>query len=506
MNNFALIKALFHGMDFYWKKFLTLSLFLVVIFGGYQAWRNSSVTHASVDFSGSQQYQSIDQKNISIKILPNATVLVDGKNQSSTFKIYDNYDEVRIILFENPGVFIQGVTATVSLPKEVSIDQINQITYAVHGVGSYRNYVEDGKTLVYEASDVTPMSTLTIVAQFPKNTVNPSIFKKFTYYLTSVPAKSYLILALVLPLIVLVIMLFMLIKRRKDQIISLNAEAFDKMPAAVSPAVVGVLIDGQITSREVAATLIDLANRGYIFITRKGNNFTFGKRKSMELEDMPGLKPFEVTLLSKIFTAANYRSTREDVEMRVGHHIFSRKMARVFLDIYDEATAANYFISNPASVHRRWRYTGIVLLFLSILGFIQSAFYAPNPKFTLLIWVGSMAAAAVIIKMSGLMPARSKEGSRALKPWMAFRKYLKAKEQIQDPQASSIFSKNLPYAIVFGVEDAWAKRFMEENFTKPDWYESAEQITTLEEFIGGLYPLISFVGDILVKSHDPIVE
>jgi len=346
MNNFALIKALLHGVDFYWKKFFVLSLFLVAIFGGYFFLKNSNVSQAATDFSDTPEFSLIQSKSINIEVLPNGKVLSDGKNISDTLKIFSDHDELRIILLDSPGVFIQDLTAKVKLPRSFQKNEVEQITYAVHGVGSYRNYIQDDRVLVYEASDITTSSTLTIVTKFPKDMIKPSLSKNIAYNISSVSAKSYLILAVILPLATLIVTLFMLLKRRKDQIISLNVDPNDKMPAEVSPAVVGVLIDGQIGSREIAATLISLAERKYIFIIKKTDGFTFGKRKSF---DSPELEPFEKVLLSKIFTE-NYKSTKDDVEMRVGHHIFSRKMAQVFLGVYDEATNAGYFISNPASL------------------------------------------------------------------------------------------------------------------------------------------------------------
>ena len=507
MKNSELTKAILKGMGFRWKNFLVFSLFMGAFFGGLYLWHLNDVSQASFDFSDVAQYQSLSSKTFDIVIKQNGQVLVDGKNMPSAFKIYADHDEMRLILLDNPGIFIQNVTAVVHLPQSVSQNEIEQTTYAVHGVGSYDNSFQDSQTLVYEASDIASTSTLTILTKFPKGLVHPPIAKLILYYIQALSAQSYLILAIILPLVTLLVTLFMVLKRRKDQIISLNVSPSAKPPALVSPAVVGVLLDGRVGPREIAATLIDLAQRGYIYIIRKENSFTFGKRKSVPFDDLPELKSYEKLLLSKIFMPHDYRSTKADVEMRVGHHIFSRKMAQVFLGIYNDATRAGYFIQNPARVHARWKYTGIAFLFLSLLGFVQSAFYAPDPKFTLLFWVGGMAASAVIIKISGLMPARSKLGGQHLTFWMAFRKYLKLHQMIpRGASSQDVFGQYLAYAVVFGVEDAWAKRFMQENFTKPKWYESQEPVITLDEFIGGLFPLISFASELLAESHEPTVE
>jgi hypothetical protein len=502
-----LIKEILHGVNFYWKKFIILSIFFLLIMAGLWYWQNQTKSEAYFVFSNEPQFQTIAEQNYDIQVKKNGKVLVNGKDATKDLKIYKDYYQVQVMLVDSPGSYIDRITATMTLPKDVSEDQIKQIVYAVHGVGSYDSKMIDSHTLFYEADNVSSQSTVSIAAQLPKSILKPSIFKQLSYWIRNIPANEYTLIAGILPLISLFVMLFMIIKRRKDQIISLRAEPVAELPSPIPPAIAGVLVDGQVSAREIAATLIDLANRGYIFIVQRDNYFTFGKRKSINLEDLPELRSFEHILLGKIFNPGDYKSTKADVEMRVGHHIFSRKIAQVFLEIYNEATNMGYFIKNPASVHRRWRYTGIVLFFFGLLGFIQSALWAPDPKFTLIFWVGEMMAASVITKLSGLMPARSASGSRALDHWMAFRKYLKMNKPIEGGATiEDRFNKLLPYAIVYGVEDEWAKRFMDTTFAKPDWYEAINDVSSLELFIGGLYPLINFVGQILAGSHDPTVE
>lgn len=508
VNSWHLFKELIHGVDFYWKKFFVLSLLIIVLVGGVYFARNFQKSSAEFAFSNDAIYQSFGPKNVYVDVSPNGKVIVDGKTDKNALRIYQDYDEVRIIIVDNPGYFLENLKVVVSLPKPVDTKQVKQITYAIHGTGGHKNTMQDSQTLVYQVDEIASTATVTVVAYLPKGTVNPSLGKLIPYYLGSISAQSYLTTALILPILTLFIVLFMLIKRRKDQIIALNVSPINKPLGPIAPAVIGVLIDGQVSAREITATLVDLAVRGYIYIIRKNNNtFSFGKRKGVNFENSPDIKPYEKILLSKIFEPASYKSSREDVEMRVGHHIFSRKIAQVFLGIYNEVTTAGYFISNPASVHRRWKYTGIVLYILGLLGFIQSALYAPDPKLTLIFWVGELLASMVIIRISGLMPTRSARGSEALRWWVAFRKYLKLNQPIEPGiEHKNMFVKYLPYAIIFGVEVQWAKRFLREEFCTPDWFESGDISMSLEKFVAELFPLVSFVGGILAKSHDPTVE
>jgi len=105
------------------------------------------------------------------------------------------------------------------------------------------------------------------------------------------------------------------------------------------------------------------------------------------------------------------------------------------------------------------------------------------------------------------MPTRSPFGSKMLRSWMAFRNYLKLNKPIEaGAQLEDLYIRNLPYAIVFGVEAEWTRRFINQQFTKPVWYESEEPVMTIDSFTAGLFPLINFVGEILAKAHEPTVE
>jgi hypothetical protein len=279
-------------------------------------------------------------------------------------------------------------------------------------------------------------------------------------------------------------------------------------PEKISPAITGVLIDGAVGSREIAATLIDLAERGYIYIVNKGNGqFSFGIRRSGDLATLPGLSDFERELLAKIFLPKTYKSTVADVEMRIGRHIFSRKIAQFYLAVYNEATRLGFFVKNPAKVHLAWKYTGVGLFFLCFLGFIIGALMCADPKFSLLFCVGGMIASSVIIKFSSFMPARTNIGDGQLQEWLEFREYLTDKKPATGIETlQGKFEEYLPYAIVLGAEVDWAKRFTKERFSPPDWYDSPERVVTLESFAQQLFPLIGYVAENLARSHEPTVE
>lgn len=505
MSTLDLIRAILHGADFYWKKFFVFCLMLFIVGGGFWYWQSQNKSEADYAFSDTPKYQSVYQDDYIINVSDKGKVTVNGKKDSKALKIYPDYYEVRVMALDKPGKFISNFEATINLPAPVAKDQVQQKMYAVHGVEKYSTTMSDSKTLVFTAQNVSSSATVTVAAYLPKSILKPPLTKLIVYKITNVSSQNYFIIAGILPLLTLIIMFAMVIIRRSDRIIASRIAPNPDLPDDSPPALVGTLVDGRVSSREIAATIIDLAMRGYVYITTKGYTFSFGQRKNLNLEKDPNLKLFERHILSKIFQPGGYRSTRDDVETRVGGHIFSRKIAEAYLEIYNEATRRGYFVQNPAVVHLRWKFAGIALSFLGLLGFIHSVFYAPDPKFTLIFWAGEVAAAAVIVKLSAMMPARSKLGSKTMANWLAFRKYLKINKPIE-PQNRDKFITYLPYALVMGVEADWAKRFLNDRFVRPDWFESIDFEITFSSFIGELYPLIGFVGTILAGSHEPTVE
>ncbi len=506
MTTWKFLKMIGREVGVYKRKLLFFSLLIGLGIAVYFAWQNWGAVQASIQYGAKIPIKAENQILMDVKVSENGEIYINEQKKKGLIKYYQEYDELRILVFDNPGEFIAYFQATVHLPEPVSQDQIQPIIYAVHGVGFKRADLVDPQTIIYEATDISPQATLSIVANLPKGLVQPNFLQKIEYFLTNLPVKNWLMLAIILPSIVLIIMVFMLLKQRLGLIFSFK-ERLDIPPEGVSPAVAGVLIDGTCGAREVAATLIDLGRRGYISIINKGKGrFSFGMRKGGDISTMPSLQPFERALLEKIFLPKGYRSTLEDVEMRIGRHIFSRRIAQFYLEIYNQATRDGYFIKNPARIHLIYKVLGVILFFICFGFFLLGAGVGADPKYGLLFWVGGMVAALVMIRIAPFMPARSSRGNQALKKWLGFRKYLRKRARKLDDTTERKFEAYLPYAIVMGSEVEWLKRFGHQRFRQPDWYDTSEWGVTLEGFANQLFPLIGYVAHNLARAHEPSVE
>lgn len=68
---------------------------------------------------------------------------------------------------------------------------------------------------------------------------------------------------------------------------------------------------------------------------------------------------------------------------------------------------------------------------------------------------------------------KTKEGAEAKNIAFSLRNFLKSQERQLEFQADKqmMFEKLLPYAIVFGVEKIWAKRFKDLDLVSSSWYQ-----------------------------------
>lgn len=445
--------------------------------------------------------------SIDVNINKNGKVLVNGTAQNRLLSMGKNSDELRYIAADKEGIYINQLDIFIHLPEAIDTSKISQNIYAVHGVEAYDYRIVDSQTLLFTGYNLSPASTFTIVAELPKGIVNFSFWQKALFYLTNIPGWAWLAISIILPVIALLVLLIMFSQKIADWKKQKPKEILKSPPNDLTPAEAEVLMEGKVSARSIAATLLDLASRNYIQISSHGKNFTFIKKKSI---DMTGsnqdLKPFEKILLSKIFNENELESTAQDIQVRIGRHIFSRKIAEVYLEIYESISKKGYFLENPSRVHARFHLAGLIFFFIGLAGFIFGIFLAPDPKFYLLFWVGMIASALIIIRLSGELPIRTQSGQNAVYQLLKFKNYLTDSSPIDySGGVQEIFEKYLPYAVSMRAETEWANRFLEHPFHSPDWYNSTKSVVILEDFVNGIFPVIGFVAKELAASREPIV-
>jgi hypothetical protein len=207
------------------------------------------------------------------------------------------------------------------------------------------------------------------------------------------------------------------------------------------------------TPRDVVATLVDLAVRGYIRIEEIEP--AFGEtdwviHRLRPLADDPRLRPLERSLLGRLFGSDGSLAERRLSEIR-------RDYDTVFPPIRDEIYRGligdGLFPSSPERVRALWLVTGLALIGLAALVLTGGP--------------GRLIVAA----FSPLMPRKTLRGAQAATHVKGFREFLErtSKDELRRLPPDTMH-KWLAWAIALGVSERWIHSFDGLTVTEPTWY------------------------------------
>jgi hypothetical protein len=257
-------------------------------------------------------------------------------------------------------------------------------------------------------------------------------------------------------------------------------------PKGMRPGQIGTLVDERANPVDVTATIIDLAVRGNLRIeevprTPPDEPVTDWRLVVVLPAPAEQLLPYEMALLQAIFKGRN------EVTMSALKNTFASDLHATQMRLYDDVTERGWFFGNPNSVRNSYRTGGIAL---AALGFAVAFFGTPAiGGSAALVAAALFIGGLVVLALAGRMPARTATGSAILAQAQGFQLYLTTAEadQIRFEEGQDLFSRYLPYAIVFGVAERWAGIFDELaragriSPSAPTWY-------------AGVSPTWSFLG------------
>lgn len=227
-------------------------------------------------------------------------------------------------------------------------------------------------------------------------------------------------------------------------------------PAGVRAGLMGTVIDESADTVDVSATVVDLAARGYLRmreIEKKGL-FSAGdwELTATQTQETEPLLQYEQVVLRGLFSQGS------PVQLSALKNHFASTLANAKSEMYAETIHRGWFRQNPAAVRARWQMLGALLIGAAIASFV----FVANLAFAAIgLPIGLVLAGLIVIFMGRRMASRTALGSAVTAQSMGFKQYLETAEagQIKFEEASQIFSKYLPYAVVFGIAERWAKVF-----------------------------------------------
>jgi hypothetical protein len=460
--------------------------------------------------------------------LKNGSVLLNDKKISAHVTPLSNTDQLRIVLLDKADESVSQSQTIITLPDNVTVSSLHVTPRLVHNLTPDVTIIyPNSHTIIATTPYISADATLSLEIDFPKGALDLPVTTLIFGNLANLSLVAWIIIGAIIPAISLFILLLLLGRNYKLRSVKHIKQSVDSPPTSLPPAVVEVLVKGHISARSIAATLVDLARRNYVVIGYKGNDFRFGKHKTFALpfqdknsndinailqaistvKDKTDIRLFERLILSKIFTSQELIIDKEELEMRIGHRLFSEKIAAAYGEIYKEATKEGLFIENPSTYHYHFKLVGLILFYGGFFGFLIGAIFFPEPKTALLGWVGMLFTSFIIIRISPKLPILSDKGLQQYQRWVLFKNYLSNSTPLfYSEKTKDKFEEYLPYAIALGVEKEWSARFREHPVALPGWFVSPKETLTLEEFDIELFPLIKWVGQNLSFARTPIVD
>lgn len=233
-------------------------------------------------------------------------------------------------------------------------------------------------------------------------------------------------------------------------------------PKDVPAGMVGTLFDEKADTRDVTATMVDLAARGFWRIEQPqaGRDFQL-----VRLAPPQGLNGYETLLYDAFFGDGSSVVTSHELEGKS----FGSDVQAIQREMYNAVTQAGWFKGNPQSARGLRTGLGSVIL--------VAAFFLGLSLGALVIAVPVGLVGLAILLTSSWAPVRTALGSAVTAQSLGFKQYLETAEadQITWEEGQDIFSRYLPYAIAFGCADRWAKLFAElaargVPMQQPTWY------------------------------------
>lgn len=364
------------------------------------------------------------------------------------------------------------VTVTAPLPPEALSCLAGEPRSAMYCTAS--DMGTDAGVAHFLQADMEPSDRLDIVVNYPPDTAEgePILTRRWSlasaFAITPVTASVF---GLVLLVLVGGLVVLIRVRGRDERALRREAAAGDHAPVVegehgrlrfappdeVHPGQIGTLIDERVDIADLAGTVLDLAVRGYIRVEELPHeHFTSVDWRLVRLDGPPGetLLASEWLLLDALF--GERRTVRlSQLGSPRSSSDFPARIDKVREELYRDMVRLGWFNRSPSQVRTRWSITGMAV---TAAGVVLTGVLA---VFTSAAFTGLavIIAGAAVTAGAQYMPAKTKQGSSVYAHTMGFRDYLLSPraESAPSEQRVELYSRYLPYAVIFDDVDRWAE-------------------------------------------------
>lgn len=441
-------------------------------------------------FEGEERYrQNSSQRKYTFDILQEDDAVTvnwyypPSINRTRTFQLHYTIQNALFVYPEGDQIFLKFIEAdrgytinasrvTVHLPQRFAAEQLLAETYLNRNPTQGARII-DGQTVEFTGGPFAPGEEWEIRAQFPQGAVATSVQPWQVIY-DNQPMYNLISLfaALVIGIVGFAGLFLLWDMFGRDKPVGKVARYYTRPPDDTPPGMVGILIDESADLRDIIATIIDLARRGYIRITELtgtsmlgSNDFAFVRTG----KDESTLRPFEQRIIQVVFGTLEKQfvsNLRDQFHLSIPH---------LKQCLYDEAIRNGYFSRNPQSVRHWFATIGVILVAITgIGGAVGYYFLAPYAPYSIVAFITAGLVAVSMLILSPFMPKKTVRGATVVAKWRAFKRFLQHIERYtQVADARDQFDLYLPYAIAFGLERSLVEKFAQVNTPAPDWYDPA---------------------------------
>jgi uncharacterized membrane protein YgcG len=407
---------------------------------------------------------------------------------SDALRFFDDYDEFYWnVTGDQWEIPIDAASAHIVLPPGASNIRANVFTGSFRSKGREAAAEVAGTGVDFTTS--APLGIhegLTVAVAFDKGVVHePTAADKFSLFLRS----NW---AFFLPIAAFFLMFWLWWTKGRDPRLRPITAQYEP-PDKLTPGEVGTLVDNSVVMRDITASIVDLAVRGYLVIEEQQKDHLLGLTHSKEYvfhlkksqAEWNTLQPHEQALLSGLFSGGN---AGDSVSLSELHNRFYTSLPGIKSDIFASLVGRGYYNRRPDSVRSGYLGFGVVMGVILIFGgnaLARSMGMAPASFI-----VAGILTGAIICGFGWFMPAHTQTGARALEGVLGFEDFLNHVEAdrfnrtIKTPE---MFEKFLPFAMALGVEKNWSNAFKDIYTQPPQWYQG--------NFGPGFYPYM-FVGSL----------
>ncbi len=392
---------------------------------------------------------------------------------------FENYDEFYWNVTGNQwDAPIGPSTATIALPAESDKNNFQLACYT----GSYGStetkcttaIIDNQKVKFTSSETIKPGQGLTIIFAFPKNLVQAPPF--WLNWLWLIVDNLILVGSiLILPIITFAILYYKWLQEGKDPTPSRTTIMPEySAPDNLTPAEVGTLIDDSIDDRDLTATIIHLATRGYLKIHQESKKGLFEQEYYTLEKTTPQaqhqllfpndqLNEFEKEIYENIF------GDQEKVKLNDLKYRFYKAIQGIKIEIQKRLIDQKYFAHSFLGIKNQYFSFGVGMIFIPLI-FIPAVYGIYLP-----LSVGYILSAIIIMVFSGWMTQKTQKGVDALQRIRGLAEFIRTAEadRLKMYEKEHLFEKILPYAIALGMADRWVKVCSEVFKEMPEWYQTS---------------------------------